>query len=608
MMSSYANIAHAEVHTDSAVCPFVKIAVKRLPDLNIPRSAHNIFSVNGEMTVVGGHTTNFIPTATAEYYKDGKWHLMETIYPHDNGVSVVLSSGKVLLGGGHEKPLGIGQTFPVEEYDPMTHTFRGFSCLDTKRVLASGIEIDSGRVMVTGNWYTDDGIEIFNGDRTFSFVKNTSVGRASPYILRTAADNALIMGNVGTRGAYLNTDVVDRLKGEPFHVPLLERWEPLSYLYNYCSNLGFIGNEAVDDYTHLLVLRNRNDSSDVSDFGEGCEVAFALVRDTTFTLMSTLCPVPTTGPYGTICFSGPLYADRVAHRGYVKGHDKANRFYVLCIKYDQRPAPLTIYYTDPLPEAGVVCALTDEGDLMIAGGCNYNKPFGDLDNDNFSPLSSVYLLPISQYTRSAAALKESNNLMWLILPVSALVLGIFWLLWRRRKKRIHDITVPSEISEFSEPSEFINESEPSEDTESSEYAESAEYGDSPDISPSADSSDLSDSPDSSPSLILHIIELMEQQQVYLNQNLKLNDVAVMLNTNRNIISNCINSQKGISFSQFVSNYRVEHAKKLMLQQPDLKITEVWMRSGFSSESAFFRSFKTSTGMTPSEWKENNHQS
>jgi AraC-like DNA-binding protein len=584
MMSSYANIAHAEERTDSTVCPFVKIAVKRLPDLNIPRSAHNIFSVNGEMTVVGGHTTHFIPTATAEYYKDGEWHLMETVYPHDNGVSVVLSSGKVLLGGGHEKPLGIGQTFPVEEYDPMTHTFRGFSCLDTKRALTSGIEIDSGRVMVTGNWYADDAIEIFDGDRTFSFVKKTSVGRASPFILRTAADNALIMGNVGTRGAHLNTDVVDRLKGEPFHVPLLEKWEPLFYLYNYSSNLGFIGNEAVDDYTHLLVLRERKDSSDVSDLGEDSEVAFALVRDTTFTLLSTLCPVPTTGPYGTICFSGPLYADRVAHRGYVKGCDKANRFYVLCIKYDQRPAPLTIYYTDPLPAAGVVWTLTDEGDLMIVGGCNYNKPFGDLVNDNFSPLSSVYLLPISQYTRSSAASKESNNLMWLILPVPVLVLCVFWLLWWRRKKRIHDITVTSEISEFSEPSESINDNEPSEDTESS------------------------DSHDSSPSLILRIIELMEQQQVYLNQNLKLNDVAVMLNTNRNIISNCINSQKGISFSQFVSNYRVEHAKKLMRQQPDLKITEVWMRSGFSSESAFFRSFKTSTGMTPSEWKENNHLS
>ena len=99
-----------------------------------------------------------------------------------------------------------------------------------------------------------------------------------------------------------------------------------------------------------------------------------------------------------------------------------------------------------------------------------------------------------------------------------------------------------------------------------------------------------------------IIALMEEQQVYLNQNLKLNDVAVMLGSNRNNISNCINSQRGISFSQYVNNYRVEHAQKLMRQMPELKITEVWMRSGFSSESAFFRAFKATMGMTPSEWK------
>ena len=72
-----------------SACPLVKIEVERLPDMNIPRSAHSVFCVNGEVTVVGGHTTNFIPTATAEYYRDGQWHLVETAFPHDNGISIV---------------------------------------------------------------------------------------------------------------------------------------------------------------------------------------------------------------------------------------------------------------------------------------------------------------------------------------------------------------------------------------------------------------------------------------------------------------------------------------------------------------------------------------
>ena len=199
-MPFFAFITRAQAHADSVACPLIKISVERLADLNVPRSAHNLFCVNGEVTVVGGHTTNFIPTATAEYYKDGKWHLMETAYPHDNGLCVVLSSGKVIIAGGHEEPLGIGQTYAAEEYDPITHTFRGFSSLDTKRSLASASEIDSGRVVVAGNWYADDAIEVFNGDRTFSFVKKPFADRTSPYILRTAVDNVLILGSQDTHG------------------------------------------------------------------------------------------------------------------------------------------------------------------------------------------------------------------------------------------------------------------------------------------------------------------------------------------------------------------------------------------------------------------------
>ena len=114
------------ISSKNDTCMVRKIEAERLADLNVPRSAHTAFCVNGEVTVVGGHTTNFVPTATAEYFKDGRWHLVETAFPHDNGICVVLSSGKVILGGGSEKPLGIGQTFPVEEYDPTTHTFRAF--------------------------------------------------------------------------------------------------------------------------------------------------------------------------------------------------------------------------------------------------------------------------------------------------------------------------------------------------------------------------------------------------------------------------------------------------------------------------------------------------
>ena len=44
-----------------------RIVPERLPDLNIPRSGHHTVFVNGELTVMGGHTTAFVPTPTLEY-------------------------------------------------------------------------------------------------------------------------------------------------------------------------------------------------------------------------------------------------------------------------------------------------------------------------------------------------------------------------------------------------------------------------------------------------------------------------------------------------------------------------------------------------------------
>ena len=102
-------------------CKMEEIKPERLPDLNIPRSGHHTLCMNGELTVMGGHTPAFVPTPTLEYFSDGAWHVVQMAYPHDGGLLVPLANGKALLGGGFEKPLGIGQLYSTEIYDPTTH-------------------------------------------------------------------------------------------------------------------------------------------------------------------------------------------------------------------------------------------------------------------------------------------------------------------------------------------------------------------------------------------------------------------------------------------------------------------------------------------------------
>jgi len=56
-----------------------------------------------------------------------------------------------------------------------------------------------------------------------------------------------------------------------------------------------------------------------------------------------------------------------------------------------------------------------------------------------------------------------------------------------------------------------------------------------------------------------------------------------------------------TFTQFVNEYRLVHASKLLTEKP-LSITEICFESGFNNFSHFNKSFKTFTGQNPSEYR------
>ena len=104
-------------------------------------------------------------------------------------------------------------------------------------------------------------------------------------------------------------------------------------------------------------------------------------------------------------------------------------------------------------------------------------------------------------------------------------------------------------------------------------------------------------------LMGRIIQLMEQEQVFRSKGLSVDDVAKQLGTNKTYISAFVNMHSGMSFSAFVNKYRVEFAQRLMKEHPDMRLSDVSLAAGFSSETSFFRNFKAFTGKSPAEWKE-----
>ena len=227
LLSLHVSVVAAEQAAVESSCPMIKIEAERLPDLNVPRGCHSLFLAGGEVVAAGGHTSGFVLTETAEYFADGEWHLMDMVYTADFSLCQVLPSGEVLLAGGMKENLGIGQQWTMQTYNPATHTFTGFGCLDKKRAWPSGGVVDSGRVVISGNWYASDAIGCFHGGWAVDSVKPVTQERVNPFIVRTASDNAIIFGWANPKGVQYDSIWADRFRGEPFRVPLLDEWRQL---------------------------------------------------------------------------------------------------------------------------------------------------------------------------------------------------------------------------------------------------------------------------------------------------------------------------------------------------------------------------------------------
>lgn len=98
-----------------------------------------------------------------------------------------------------------------------------------------------------------------------------------------------------------------------------------------------------------------------------------------------------------------------------------------------------------------------------------------------------------------------------------------------------------------------------------------------------------------------LTQWMRETKPYLNPDFQLMDLRAVLPMNRTYLSQFIRDEFGCSFYQFVINYRMEEAKRLLREHPELTVEQVTIRSGFSSRIVFSRTFTKETGMSPRKW-------
>ncbi|WP_170836983.1 helix-turn-helix domain-containing protein [Aquimarina amphilecti] len=96
--------------------------------------------------------------------------------------------------------------------------------------------------------------------------------------------------------------------------------------------------------------------------------------------------------------------------------------------------------------------------------------------------------------------------------------------------------------------------------------------------------------------------LFIKEEIHRNPNLKLSDVANELDIKPHELSQYLNDNLGLSFSNYINTHRIVTATELIKTNTLLTLEAIGNECGFKSNSTFYAAFKKQEGMTPSQFK------
>jgi AraC-like DNA-binding protein len=103
-------------------------------------------------------------------------------------------------------------------------------------------------------------------------------------------------------------------------------------------------------------------------------------------------------------------------------------------------------------------------------------------------------------------------------------------------------------------------------------------------------------------IITRLRELMEEEKIYRQFDLKLDEVAALLFITPHQLSEFINDCMGMNYASYINHYRVAEAKDMLVNEPDKSTLSIGFEVGFGSKQSFNTIFKQQTGTTPSGYR------
>lgn len=104
-------------------------------------------------------------------------------------------------------------------------------------------------------------------------------------------------------------------------------------------------------------------------------------------------------------------------------------------------------------------------------------------------------------------------------------------------------------------------------------------------------------------LFINLNELLEKEKLFTDPALNRDELAQRLGTNRTYLIEAVRAYGGnMTVREFLNDFRLKHAVELLAQTNVFSIDQICYDSGFASRSVFYRLFRQSYGMSPTEYR------
>ncbi len=99
-----------------------------------------------------------------------------------------------------------------------------------------------------------------------------------------------------------------------------------------------------------------------------------------------------------------------------------------------------------------------------------------------------------------------------------------------------------------------------------------------------------------------LLRLMEKDRMFADEGLTLPSLSEKLSISPQQLSEILNTKMNKSFYEYVNEFRINEAKRLLIEQPEDKVSYIGQKAGFNSISSFYNAFHKTTGESPGGYR------